>query len=110
MFAPIPSRNKIRRLGFGVHRKALFAFRCTIQNTPMHEPYFRIFYSTSHSFPGLVSPLSSFLPFCPFRHNFSQTDMISQIVLAQEKKLRKTFLTTSVLVLLKTPFQYSRAS
>lgn len=32
---------------------------------------------------------SSFLPFCPFRHNFSRTDMISQIVLAQGKKLPK---------------------
>lgn len=90
VFALILSRNKIRRFGFGVHRKALFTFRCMIQNTLTREPSFAIFY-TSHNFPGLISPLSSFLPFSPFRHDFSRTGMISQIVLAQEKKFPKSF-------------------
>jgi len=76
------------------------------------KPYFRISYA-SQTFPCLIFPFSEVFQFCSFfsfQTQFQQNNIISQIVLAQGKKASRDFLTASVLLLLKTLFQYSCAS
>lgn len=74
------------------------------------KPYFGMSYAfqnfSTSDFPLFIT-FPVFFPFLPFRHNFSRTDMIPQIVFAQGKKISKDFLSTSALLLLETLFQYS---
>lgn len=58
------------------------------------EPYFGMFYAcqsfSMSDFPLFIT-FPVFFLFLPFRHNFSRTDMIPQIVLAQGKIFPKIF-------------------